>query len=164
MICSEVWASPEPHGHQGSGATFHRCSDSRKRPTRVLRWFSLHHAERLRPRSGFFTLGGGKTWGGTYDFFHSSSHWYWIHYAIDSCPAKISSVVDCANDLRDLRRSIVFRRTKLLMKCSISAYFKASRRVAAFLRSEVGAMPARIGKYCVGVGFRHPVILRKAYL
>ena len=23
-------------------------------------------------------------------------------------------------------------------------------------------MPARIGKYCVGVGFRHPVIVRKA--
>jgi len=25
---------------------------------------------------------------------------------------------------------------------------------------EAGAMPAKIGKYCVGVGFRHPVIVR----
>jgi len=41
-------------------------------------------------------------------------------------------------------------------------YFKASRRVAAFRRTEAGEMPARIGKYCVGVGFRHPVIVRKA--
>ena len=38
----------------------------------------------------------------------------------------------------------------------------ASRRVAAFCRTEAGAMPARIGKYCVGFGFRDPVIVRKA--
>jgi len=74
----------------------------------------------------------------------------------------ISSIADCANVLRDLRRGLVFRRTKLLLTCSVSAYFKASRRVAAFRRTEAGAMPARIGKYCVGVGFRHPVIVRKA--
>jgi len=41
------------------------CGDTckmqnRKRPDRVLRWFSLHHAELLRPRSGFPTLGGGR--------------------------------------------------------------------------------------------------------
>jgi len=38
----------------------------------------------------------------------------------------------------------------------------ASRRVAAFCRTEAGAMPARIGKYSVGFGFRDPVIVRKA--
>ena len=41
-------------------------------------------------------------------------------------------------------------------------HFMASRRVGAFCRTEAGAMPARIGKYCVGVGFRHPLIVRKA--
>jgi len=106
----------EPHGHQGSGAIFHWFSDSRKRPTRVLRWFSLHHAEQLRPRSGFSTLGGGREWGGTPDFFHSSSHWCWVHCAIDTCPAKdsIRSIADSANDLRDLKRSCF--RTRLLLK------------------------------------------------
>jgi len=141
MICSAVWASPEPHGH-------HRYSDSQKRPTRVLNWFSLHHAERLSPRSRFPTLGGGREWGGVPDFFHASSHWCWVHWAIDSCPTKdsISSTADCANGLRDLRRGLVFRRTKLLLKCSVSACFKVSR-------TKAGAMPARIVKYCVGVGF-----------
>ena len=43
----------------------------------------------------------------------------------------------------------------------MSAHFKASRRVVAFRRTEAGAMPARIGNYCDGVGFRHPVIVRK---
>jgi len=65
-------------------------------------------------------------------------------------------------DLCDLRRGLVFKHTKLLLKCSFSAYFKSSRRVTAFCRTEAGAMPARIGKYCVGVSFRHPAIVRKA--
>ena len=164
MTCSAVWASPEQHEHQWSGAIFHRCSDSRKRPTRVLRWFSLRHGERLSRRSGFPTLGGGREWGGAPDFFYSSSHWYWVHCAIDSCPARdsISSIADCANGLRGLRRGLVFRCTKLLLKFSVSAYFTASRRVTAFRRTEAGALAARIGKYCVGVDFRHPVIVRKA--
>ena len=81
---------------------------------------------------------------------------------MDSCPAtdSVSAIADCANGLRDLRRGLVFRRTKLLLKCSISAYVKA--RVAAFRRTEAGTMSARLGKYCVGVGFRHPVTVRKA--
>jgi len=164
MTCSAVWASSESHGYQWSGAIFHRCSDSRKRPTHVLRWFCLHHAEQLSPRSGFPTLGSGTELGGTPDFFHSSSHWYWVHCAIDSCPAKdsISSIADCANGLPDLRRGLVFRCTKLLLKCSVSAYFKASWTLTAFRRTEAGAMPAWIGKYCVGVGFRYPAIVGKA--
>jgi len=60
MICSAVWASPGPQGHQGSGAIFHRCSDSRKFPTRVLSRFGLLHPERLRLRSGFPTSGGSQ--------------------------------------------------------------------------------------------------------
>jgi len=64
--------------------------------------------------------------------------------------------------LCDLRRGLVFRHTKLLLKTSISAYFKASRRVAAFRRTEAAAMSARLGKYCLGVDFRHAVIVRKA--
>ena len=56
----------------------------------------------------------------------------------------------------------MLRGTKLLLKCSVSAYFKGNRRVAAFRRTEAGAVPARIGKYCVGVGFRHPIIVRGA--
>ena len=32
----------------------------------------------------------------------------------------------------------------------------------ALRQTEAGAVPARIGKYCVGVGFRYPVIVRKA--
>jgi len=36
------------------------------------------------------------------------------------------------------------------------------QEVEAFCRTEAGAMPARIGKYYVGVGFRHPVIVPKA--
>ena len=162
-MCSAVWASSESHGYQGSGAVFHRSSDSRKRPARVLRWFCLHHAEQLSPRSGLPTLGSGREWGGTPDFFHSSSHWHWVHCAIYSCPAKysISSIADCANGLPDLRRGLVFRRTKLLLKCSVSAYFKASWTVAAYRRNEAGAMPASIGKYCDGVGFGHPVIVGK---
>jgi len=163
-ICSAVWASPEQLGHQGSSAILYGCSDSGKRPTGVLKWFSLHHAERLGPRSGFPTLGGGREWGDTPDFFHSSSHWCWVHCAIDLCPAKdsIGSIADCANGLCDLRRGLAFRRTKLLLKCSVSANFKVSRRLAAFRRTAAGTMPASISKYCVGVGFRHPVIVRKA--
>jgi len=34
-------------------AASHRCSSSGKRPTCVLRWFSLLHAERLKQRSEF---------------------------------------------------------------------------------------------------------------
>jgi len=60
MICSVVWASPEPHGHQGSGAIFHRCSNSRKRPTHVLRWFSLHHAERISPSFPLWVVEGNE--------------------------------------------------------------------------------------------------------
>ena len=163
-ICSAVWASPEQLGHQGSSAILYGCSDSGKRPTGVLKWFSLHHAERLGPRSGFPTLGGGREWGDTPDFFHSSSHWCWVHCAIDLCPAKdsIGSIADCANGLCDLRRGLAFRRTKLLLKCSVSANFKVSRRLAAFRRTAAGTMPASISKYCVGVGFRHRVIVRKA--
>jgi len=76
----------------------------------------------------------------------------------------ISSIADCANGLRDMRRGLVFRHTKLLLKCSVSGHFKASRRVGAFRRTVAGAMPARIDKYCVGVGFRRPVIVREADL
>jgi len=88
----------------------------------------------------------------------------WVHCEIHSCAAKdsISSIADCANGLRNLRRGLVLRGTKLLLKCSVSAYFKGNRRVAAFRRTEAGAVPARIGKYCVGVGFRHPIIVRGA--
>jgi len=61
-----------------------------------------------------------------------------------------------------LRRGLVFRCTKLLLKCSVSVYFKARQRVAAFRQTEAGSMSGRIGEYCVGVGFRHPVIVRRA--
>jgi len=38
----------------------------------------------------------------------------------------------------------------------------ARRRVEAFCRTEAGAMPARIGKYCIRVGCRHRVIVCEA--
>jgi len=41
-----VWASPELHGNQWSGAIFHRCSDF----CWLLWWFNLDHAKPLRPR------------------------------------------------------------------------------------------------------------------
>ena len=56
-----------------------------------------------------------------------------------------------------------FSRAKLLL-CSVSVYLKASQTVAPFRRTEAGAMPARAGKYCVAVGFRHPVIVLKVEL
>ena len=34
--------------------------------------------------------------------------------------------------------------------------------MTTFRRTETGAIPARLGKYCVGVSFRHLVIVRKA--
>ena len=64
VMFSAVWASTELHGHQGSGANFHRNSNSLKRPTWVLTWFNFVPAERLRPRLGFSAFGGGRDWGG----------------------------------------------------------------------------------------------------
>ena len=61
--------------------------------------------------------------------------WYWVHCAIESCPARdsISSIADCANCLRDLRRGLVFRCTELLLKgwpsnCCAMAYVVLSQK------------------------------------
>ena len=122
---------PELHEHQGSGAIFRWCSDFRKRPTCVLRWLNLVHAGWLKPRSEFPTL--GREWGGTRNFFHSSSHWCWVHCAMDSCPVKDSM---SSNGLCVLRRRLIFTCAKLLLMCFVSAYLKTSRRVAVFFSLE----------------------------
>jgi len=45
--------------------------------------------------------------------------------------------------------------------CSVRAHLKVSWRVSALCQTDTGATHARTGKYCFGIGCKHPVIVCK---
>jgi len=107
LMCSAIGASPELHGHQASGADFRQCSDSRKRPTYVLKWFNY------KPTlSGWDQGRGFPLWvmegievGPVNSSTLQATGVDWVH-CVRFVPLKdsMSAVVDCANGLRDLCR------------------------------------------------------------
>jgi len=118
IMCSVVWAPPELYGHQRSGVNFHRSSDSRKR---------------LLVQRGPRRAAGAKVGVSKFGWWKELRWDPWLVSLLESSVLSplcdgflshkdaVSSVVESANGLRNLRQGLVFTHTNWLSLLSVSA-------------------------------------------